>query len=163
MRSVTRSALSAALTGACLLQLSLSSTPARAQSGAAATILAAAREALGGAPRINGVKTFIANGRTQQVRGDNLIPIETIVWIKANGVNRMPVLGPWPASPSPPTASSPLPTDTVVRDAAGASCRHPSPPPGLIEAALRDTVARPSARGLTVALAECRTRLERRG
>ena len=29
----------------------------------------------------------------------------------------------------------------VVRDAAWASGRHPSPPPGLIEAALRDTVA----------------------
>jgi hypothetical protein len=40
------------------------------------TILGAAREALGGEKRLTAVKTFIATGRTQQVRGDNLVPIE---------------------------------------------------------------------------------------
>lgn len=39
-------------------------------------MLAAARAALGGDARIAGVKTFIATGRTRQVRGENLIPIE---------------------------------------------------------------------------------------
>ena len=42
----------------------------------AATILAQAREALGGEKRLSAVKNFIATGRTRQVRGDNLVPIE---------------------------------------------------------------------------------------
>jgi hypothetical protein len=42
----------------------------------AATILAAAREALGGEARLAAVKSFVATGRTRQVRGDNLVPIE---------------------------------------------------------------------------------------
>jgi hypothetical protein len=41
-----------------------------------AAILGAAREALGGDKRLSAVKTFVATGRTQQVRGDNLVPIE---------------------------------------------------------------------------------------
>jgi hypothetical protein len=41
-----------------------------------AGILGAAREALGGDKRLTAVKTFVATGRTQQVRGDNLVPIE---------------------------------------------------------------------------------------
>ena len=41
-----------------------------------AAILAAAREALGGEKRLSGVKNFVATGRTRQVRGDNLVPIE---------------------------------------------------------------------------------------
>jgi hypothetical protein len=39
-------------------------------------VLAAARTALGGDAKIASVKTFIANGRTRQVRGENLVPIE---------------------------------------------------------------------------------------
>lgn len=42
----------------------------------AATILAQAREALGGEKRLSAVKSFVATGRTRQVRGDNLVPIE---------------------------------------------------------------------------------------
>jgi hypothetical protein len=42
----------------------------------AATILAQAREALGGEKRLSGVKNFVATGRTRQVQGDNLVPIE---------------------------------------------------------------------------------------
>ena len=41
-----------------------------------AAILAAARDAMGGEKRLSAVKTFVATGRTQQVRGDNLVPIE---------------------------------------------------------------------------------------
>jgi hypothetical protein len=41
-----------------------------------AAILAQAREALGGEKRLSAVKTFMATGRTRQVRGDNLVPIE---------------------------------------------------------------------------------------
>lgn len=39
-------------------------------------VLAKAREALGGEKRLSGVKTLIATGRTRQVRGDSLVPIE---------------------------------------------------------------------------------------
>jgi hypothetical protein len=49
---------------------------ARTQPGDADKVMAAARAALGGDARIGAVKTFIANGRTRQVRGENLIPIE---------------------------------------------------------------------------------------
>jgi hypothetical protein len=42
----------------------------------AATVLAAAREALGGEKKLSVVKTIVATGRTRQVRGDNLVPIE---------------------------------------------------------------------------------------
>ena len=42
----------------------------------AAPVLAAARAAIGGDAKITAVKTFIANGRTRQVRGENLVPIE---------------------------------------------------------------------------------------
>lgn len=49
---------------------------AQTQPDRAATVLAAARTAMGGEARIAAVKTFIATGRTRQVRGENLIPIE---------------------------------------------------------------------------------------
>src|SRR3954469_18615666 len=39
-------------------------------------ILAATRDALGGDKRLSAVKTIVAIGRTRQVRGDNLVPIE---------------------------------------------------------------------------------------
>ncbi len=41
-----------------------------------AAILAAAREALGGEKALSSVNTIVATGRTQQVRGNNLVPIE---------------------------------------------------------------------------------------
>jgi len=41
-----------------------------------AAILAAARAALGGERKLSSVKSFTATGRTRQVRGDNLVPIE---------------------------------------------------------------------------------------
>jgi hypothetical protein len=46
------------------------------QAADAAVVLAAARDAMGGDKRIEAVRTFIANGRTRQIRGDNLVPIE---------------------------------------------------------------------------------------
>jgi hypothetical protein len=42
----------------------------------AAQVLAAARDALGGDKGLAAVKTFVATGRTRQVRGNNLVPIE---------------------------------------------------------------------------------------
>jgi hypothetical protein len=42
----------------------------------APAVIAGAREALGGEKRISELRTFIATGRTRQIRGDNLVPIE---------------------------------------------------------------------------------------
>jgi len=41
-----------------------------------AAVLAAARAALGGEKKLSSVKSFTATGRTRQVRGDSLVPIE---------------------------------------------------------------------------------------
>jgi len=46
------------------------------QSADPTAVLAAAREALGGDARLSAVKSFTATGRTRQVRGNNLVPIE---------------------------------------------------------------------------------------
>src|SRR4051812_8824676 len=42
----------------------------------AAAVVAAAREALGGEKKLTAVRTIVATGRTRQVRGNNLVPIE---------------------------------------------------------------------------------------
>src|SRR5258708_36164950 len=47
-----------------------------AQTKDPATVLAAARQALGGEEKLTGGKSFTAAGRTRQVGGDNLGPIE---------------------------------------------------------------------------------------
>jgi len=48
----------------------------------AAPILAAARQALGGDKKLTAVKTFTATGRTKQVRGENLVPIEFEIFVE---------------------------------------------------------------------------------
>jgi hypothetical protein len=42
----------------------------------AAQIIASAREALGGEKKLSAVRSFVATGRTRQIRGNNLVPIE---------------------------------------------------------------------------------------
>jgi hypothetical protein len=42
----------------------------------AAQVMSSAREALGGEKKLSAVRTFTATGRTRQVRGNNLVPIE---------------------------------------------------------------------------------------
>jgi hypothetical protein len=42
----------------------------------AAQVMASAREALGGEKKLSAVKSFVATGRTRQIRGNNLVPIE---------------------------------------------------------------------------------------
>jgi hypothetical protein len=59
-----------------LICLGLNPIPGAAQARTAESVMAAARAALGGEAKIAAVKTFIATGRTRQVRGDNLVPIE---------------------------------------------------------------------------------------
>ena len=60
-----------------------SQTPSpSASSGEAAAILSAARDALGGDKRISSLKTIVTIGRTRQVQGDNLVPIEFEITIE---------------------------------------------------------------------------------
>ena len=54
----------------------------RIQAADSAAVLAAARDALGGDKRIEAVRTLIATGRTRQIRGDNLVPIEFEIQIE---------------------------------------------------------------------------------
>jgi hypothetical protein len=56
--------------------LSSNSPSGFAQVPDAASVVARAHEALGGASRLAAVKTFTATGRTKQLRGNNLVPIE---------------------------------------------------------------------------------------
>jgi hypothetical protein len=64
------------------VMVSAASTGAFAQTVDPATVLAEARTAVGGDSRISGIKTFVATGRTRQVRGDNLVPIEFEIQIE---------------------------------------------------------------------------------
>src|SRR5437660_6463485 len=48
----------------------------RGQTHDAAAVIKSVREALGGEQHLDTVKTFVATGRTRQLRGDNLVPIE---------------------------------------------------------------------------------------
>ena len=112
----------------CLAAAAAVSGPAAAQTKDPATILAAARTALGGEKKLTAVKTFTATGRTRQVRGDNLVPIEFEVFVElpdkylrkdeipaqesgptASGFNGEEWLQdpPPPAAPAPPPAAAP--------------------------------------------------------
>src|SRR5204863_2775487 len=51
-------------------------TTARAQVPTTQAVISAAREALGGEQRLSAVTSFTATGRTRQLRGNNLVPIE---------------------------------------------------------------------------------------
>jgi hypothetical protein len=59
----------------CLAMSALAAAQTPAPDAAVATV-SAAREALGGEKKLAAVRTVIATGRTRQVRGDNLVPIE---------------------------------------------------------------------------------------
>jgi hypothetical protein len=56
------------------LAASLSSATGR-QAPDAPQVLAAVRQALGGEKKLSAVQSFVATGRTRQVRGNNLVPI----------------------------------------------------------------------------------------
>ncbi len=90
-------------------------TPAK---GDATAVLAAARQALGGDTKLTAVKTVTATGRTRQVRGENLVPIEFEIFIELPDkyLRRDEI----PAQESGPTASG-FNGDALVQD--------PPPPP----------------------------------
>ena len=77
--SLSRKFLKGSILGAAILAGVLAGhaqTPPAPSSGEAAAILSASREALGGEKRLSSIKTIVATGRTRQVQGDNLVPIE---------------------------------------------------------------------------------------
>src|SRR5260370_27008443 len=53
-----------------------------AQTKDPAAVLATARQALGGEKKLTAVKSFTVTGRTRQVRGDNLVPIEFEIFVE---------------------------------------------------------------------------------
>ena len=104
----------------------------------AESVLAAARAALGGEARIASVKTFIATGRTRQVRGENLVPIE--FEIQAELPDKYSRHDEFPAQDAGPTTAGfvgdalvliPRPVPPPPRPG------MPAPPPGAMEAQLR--------------------------
>jgi hypothetical protein len=87
----------------------------------AAAVVAAAREALGGEKKLAAVRTVLATGRTRQVRGDNLVPIEFEIAIELPDkyVRKDEI----PAQESGPTQTG-FSGDILLQFPA------PSPPPG---------------------------------
>ena len=75
-------AAAVAFSGATALGTSEPAIGPAAQSKDPAAILAAARQALGGDAKLSAVKSFTATGRTRQVRGDNLVPIEFEIFVE---------------------------------------------------------------------------------
>jgi hypothetical protein len=109
-----------------------------AQTGNADAVLAAARAALGGDAKIAAVKTFIATGRTRQVRGENLVPIE--FEIHAELPDKYSRRDEFPAQDAGPVTAGfvgnalvliPRPVPPPPKPGA------PAPPPGAQEAMLR--------------------------
>ena len=109
-----------------------------AQTGNADAVMAAARAALGGDAKIAAVKTFIATGRTRQVRGENLVPIE--FEIQAELPDKYSRHDEFPAQDAGPVTSGfagdalvliPRPAPPPLRPG------MPAPPPGAQEAMLR--------------------------
>ena len=99
---------------------------AAAQAKDPAAILAAAHEALGGQARIDAVKTIVASGRTRQVRGENLVPIEFEISIELPDkyLRRDEI----PAQESGPNASG-FNGDELLQDPPLPA--PPVPPPGM--------------------------------
>jgi hypothetical protein len=124
-----------------LRAVSISSSPAQAPAKDANAILAQAREALGGEKRLSGVKNFIATGRTRQVRGDNLVPIEFEIAVELPDkyVRKDEI----PAQESGPTSTGfngneliqlPVPAAPVPPGGEGRAGGPPAPNPAQLEA-----------------------------
>jgi hypothetical protein len=82
MRLFARCAAAGLIAGAVAFPRPLAAQGQPAGSKDPATILAAARQALGGEKKLGAVKSFTATGRTRQVRGDNLVPIEFEIFVE---------------------------------------------------------------------------------
>ncbi len=116
------------------ISLPLVSTPAaQAPARDAATVLAQAREALGGEKRLSAVKNFVVTGRTRQVRGDNLVPIEFEIAVELPDkyVRKDEI----PAQESGPTSTGFNGDELIQLPVAAAPTPPPGMPPGMGRAA----------------------------
>jgi hypothetical protein len=113
---------------------------AQAPAGDAQAVMSAARDALGGAAKIAAVHTLTATGRTRQLRGDSLVPIEfeLALQLPDKYVRRDEV----PAQESGPTSrgfngTSLIQVPPVSAGPAGGAGRGgpPPPPPGAAPSA----------------------------
>jgi hypothetical protein len=123
---------------ALVVALAGTETPGFAQARTAESVMAAARAALGGEAKIASVKTFIVTGRTRQVRGENLVPIE--FEIQAELPDKYSRRDEFPAQDAGPVTAGfagdelvliPRPVPPPPRPG------MPAPPPGAMEAQLR--------------------------
>lgn len=114
-----------------------------AANDAAARVIAEARMAMGGEVKLAAIKTFIATGRTRQVRGDNLVPIE--FEIQAELPDKYARRDEFPAQDAGPTVTgfnadryvqSPAPQPPPARPGG-----PPPPTPQQLEAAARGQLA----------------------
>jgi hypothetical protein len=116
---------------------------------AAAAVLTATRQALGGEQKLSAVKTVLATGRTRQVRGENLVPIEFEIAMELP--ERYVRKDEIPAQESGPTLSGfngadliqfPAPSAPGAPAGRGRDGAPPTPPtPEQIEAARRTRLA----------------------
>jgi len=127
---------------------------APAQAPDASAILAAARAALGGNQELAGIKAFTATGRTRQIRGNNLVPIEFEIWCElpdkyvrrdeipaqesgptSNGFSGDTLIQ-WPAPPEPPAggreggavAAKPPAPEAAAKPASPETAKPAAPP-----------------------------------
>jgi hypothetical protein len=134
MRDFGQSVAAICLAGAAVL------AQAPAQDKDAAPILAAAREALGGDAKLSAIKSFVATGRTRQVRGNNLVPIEFEIacelpdkYVRKDEI---------PAQESDPTSSG-FNGDQLIQIPPPPPPRAGGPPPGAGRAGEVPAGARP--------------------
>ncbi len=107
----------------------VSAPTAQAPARDAAAVLAEAREALGGEKRLSAVKNFVVTGRTRQIRGDNLVPIEFEIAVELPDkyVRKDEI----PAQESGPTSTG-FSGDELIQLPVPPT---PTPPPGMGRAA----------------------------
>ena len=127
--TITTWVVTGSLLGAAAVSAGAQEPAAGVTSGEAAAILSATREALGGDARISSVKTVIAQGRTRQVQGENLVPIEFEISIELP--DKYVRTDEIPARESGPNSRG-FNGDGLIQvgDAPGGGARRGGPPPG---------------------------------
>src|ERR1700704_4861654 len=114
-------------------------TTLQAQAVDATSVLSAAREALGGENKLSGVRTFTATGRTRQLRGNNLVPIEFEINCELPG--KFVRTDEFPAQDADPTTQG-FNGDTLLQFPAPSPGRGgpPAPPQQRVNAVKQDFV-----------------------
>jgi hypothetical protein len=112
------------LTAALAAALSLATL--HGQTPDASQVLGAAREAMGGEKKLSAVRSFVATGRTRQLRGNNLVPIE--FEINCELPDKFVRTDEFPAQDADPTTQG-FNGDTLLQFPAPSAGRGGPPPP----------------------------------